>query len=292
MNIRPVAVIEPQTWPLAPSQSRAGLSALLAAAERRVVLTGAGCSTESGIPDYRGPDGVWRTRRPVMYGDFVRDESVRRYYWARSFRGWDRFRAARPNAAHDALARLEGAGGVATLITQNVDGLHQAAGSERVIELHGSNHRVVCLDCREGALRADFQARLAEANRGWTHEAVALRADGDAEIDRELTAGFRVAGCERCGGVVKPDVVFFGECVPRPRVEEAMNAVANADVLFVVGSSLAIWSGFRFAREAAARGVPIAILNRGWTRADDLATARLDARCGEALPGIVDEITE
>lgn len=252
----------------------------------RIVLTGAGCSTESGIPDYRGPDGAWRHRKPIQFSEFVRDEANRRYYWARAFQGWEHFSLARPNGAHRALARLERGGGVGGVITQNVDGLHQSAGSREVLELHGSNHHVVCLDCRGRSAREALQRRMREWNPHWDSRAAETRADGDAELDRSLTEEFRVPPCEDCGGALKPDVVFFGESVPRERVETAMASVVGADVLLVVGSSLAVWSGYRFARAAAAAGVPIAILNLGWTRADDLASIKLERRCGDALSAL------
>ncbi|HVR44832.1 MAG TPA: NAD-dependent protein deacetylase [Thermoanaerobaculia bacterium] len=250
---------------------------------RVVALTGAGCSTESGIPDYRGPDGAWHTRRPMPYWEFMHDEASRAHYWARSFRGWDRFASAGANQGHRALARLEREGCIDRVITQNVDGLHQAGGSRRVLELHGTNHRVICLGCGDRIGRSEMQQRLAAANRGWLAEPRAWRPDGDDELDRELTRDFRVPSCALCGGVLKPDVVFFGENVPRERVGEAMDGILAADVLFVIGSSLAVWSGYRFALAAARGSIPIAILNLGRTRGDDLATFKLEAPCGEAL---------
>lgn len=266
------------------------LVAMLEAASRITVLTGAGCSTESGIPDYRGPDGEWRSSKPVQYAEFVRDPLRRRHYWARSYRGWDRFAGARPNTAHFAIAALERAGRVSRLITQNVDGLHGDAGSRAMIELHGNNHRVDCLDCRATIPRAELQQRLAALNPEWDHEPSRMLADGDAEIEMNRTASFEIADCGRCGGILKPDVVFFGENVPLERVALAMKSVETSDALLVVGSSLAVWSGYRFARAAAGRGIPIAILNRGWTRADELAAVKLDAACGEVLPALVAEI--
>lgn len=255
---------------------------------RRIVLTGAGCSTESGIPDYRGPDGAWRHRKPIQFAEFAGDEANRRYYWARAFRGWDQFSAARPNRAHRALADLERSGAIDGVITQNVDGLHQSAGSRNVLELHGSNHHVVCLGCRAISTRAALQQRMRQWNREWNPQAEELRADGDAELPRSRTEGFLVPSCENCGGALKPDVVFFGESVPRERVDAAMESVLGADVLLVVGSSLAVWSGYRFARAAAAAGVPVAILNLGWTRADELASIKLERRCGEVLSALAE----
>jgi len=262
-------------------------------ARRLVVLTGAGCSTESGIPDYRSPGGAWTRHKPIQYSAFVRSAEVRRFYWARSFRGWPRFESARPNAAHRALAALESRGGVHQLITQNVDDLHQEAGSRAVVQLHGRNRVVVCLDCRGEFSRAEFQDDLARLNESWLADAPWHRLhadeadfapDGDADVAREVVDGFRVPPCLRCGGVLKPAVVFFGESVPREKVDYSMSRVDEADALLVVGSSLTVWSGFRFAKRAAERRIPIAIVNIGPTRADDLATLKVEAKCGEVLP--------
>jgi NAD-dependent SIR2 family protein deacetylase len=267
------------------------LSRFIDASRRLVVLTGAGCSTESGIPDYRSPGGAWTRHKPIQYAAFVRSEEVRRFYWARSFRGWPRFAAARPNAAHHALAEMEERGIVHFLITQNVDDLHAEAGSRKFVQLHGRNRIVVCLDCGAEFPRVEIQERLASLNRDWLANAPhAIRGDeadfapdGDAEIAREMVGGFRVAPCDRCGGVLKPGVVFFGESVPAGKVAVAMQRLDEADALLVVGSSLTVWSGFRFARRAAERGIPIAIVNVGTTRADDLASLKIEAACGAAL---------
>jgi NAD-dependent SIR2 family protein deacetylase len=266
------------------------LSPFLSNSKRLVVLTGAGCSTESGIPDYRSPGGAWTRHKPIYFSAFVRSEEVRRFYWARSYRGWPRFESARPNDAHRALAELEARGAVHQLITQNVDDLHQEAGSRAVVQLHGRNRLVVCLDCGGELPRAEMQERLAELNAEWLQSAPALDGaeadfapDGDADVARELVGGFRVPECHRCGGVLKPAVVFFGESVPPDKVTYAMRRVDEADALLVVGSSLTVWSGFRFAKRAAERGIPIAIVNIGPTRADDLATLKIEARCGAVL---------
>lgn len=262
-----------------------------------VVLTGAGCSTESGIPDYRGPDGRLRTRKPMQYGEFVGAEAARTRYWARSAVGWRRVSGARPNSGHAALARLERAGVVRGVITQNVDGLHQAAGSRRVIELHGSLAWVRCLDCHRRVSRAEHQRRLAELNPGWFEVATggdgsapAVAPDGDAEVADAVVREFVVPGCEACGGVLKPDVVFFGENVPRARVDRAWELFDEADVLLVVGSSLTVFSGRRFVYRAVERDVPVGVLNLGPTRADDVATVKLEARLGEALPAIAEAL--
>jgi NAD-dependent SIR2 family protein deacetylase len=257
-----------------------------------VVVTGAGCSTESGIPDYRSPGGAWTRHKPIYYSAFVRSAEVRRFYWARSFRGWPRFDAARPNDAHRALAELESRGVVHQLITQNVDDLHQAAGSRAVVQLHGRNRVVVCLDCGAESPREEMQERLALLNDDWLARAPwhALRGDeadfapdGDADVAQDVVGAFQVPECRRCGGVLKPNVVFFGESVPRDKVDYAMRRVDEADAMLVVGSSLTVWSGFRFVKRAAGRGVPIAIVNIGPTRADELASLKIEEKCGAVL---------
>lgn len=250
---------------------------------RFAVLTGAGCSTESGIPDYRGPTGSLRERRPIQYLEFVRDAQARRLYWARSVVGWRTFSQARPNAAHRALAALARAGHVTGLITQNVDGLHRAAGSDPHVELHGSLHRVVCMSCSARMSRAHLQDELLARNpecAAWTAE---LAPDGDAELDAQLAARLVVPDCPRCGGVLKPDVVFFGENVPTRVVEEAWRQLDGAEGMLVVGSSLTAYSGYRFVLGAAERGMAIAIVNQGPTRADELAAVRVDASAGEVV---------
>jgi NAD-dependent SIR2 family protein deacetylase len=275
------------------------LADLIAAAEQLVVLTGAGCSTESGIPDYRSPGGVWSRHKPIYYSAFVRAAEIRRFYWARSFRGWQRFSAARPNDAHVALAELERSGRVAQLITQNVDDLHQEAGSRRVIQLHGRNRLVVCLSCGERTPRQEMQDRLGELNAEWiartaweglAGEEADFAPDGDAELAEALVGDFRVPECRACGGVLKPDVVFFGEMVPPERVTRSMAAVDLADTLLVVGSSLTVWSGFRFVKRAADRGIAIAIVNIGPTRGDELAHLKVEERCGVVLSAAVDSL--
>ena len=246
-----------------------------------VVLTGAGLSTDSGIPDYRGPGSTART--PMTIAEFRSGPAARQRYWARSHLGWGRMRGAAPNAGHHALPRLD----PELLITQNVDGLHEQAGSRRLVALHGRIADVICLDCRTTTTRRALQARLAEANPGFAdrHADVLSRPDGDVELDD--TSSFRVPGCAECGGVLKPDVVFFGENVPAERVERCYAAVddlvVSGGVLLVAGSSLAVMSGFRFVRRAARAGTPVVIVNRGQTRGDELATYKLDAGCSEFL---------
>ncbi|WP_151083472.1 NAD-dependent protein deacetylase [Nocardioides cynanchi] len=247
---------------------------------RLVVLTGAGLSTDSGIPDYRGPGSV--SRQPMTYQEFVGGPVARQRYWARSHLGWGRMRHAEPNDGHRALARLD----PDLLITQNVDGLHEAAGSRRLVALHGRISDVVCLSCRRTTSRSLLEQRLAAANPGFAeaHGDVLSRPDGDVELDD--TAGFVVPDCEACGGVLKPDVVFFGENVPAARVQQcydAVDALTPDDALLVVGSSLTVMSGFRFVRRAAKAGVPVVIVNRGATRGDDLATVKLESGCSEFL---------
>lgn len=270
-----------------------GLDALIALLRgRRVVaLTGAGCSTESGIPDYRGPDTPPRARPPIQHREFVERADARRRYWARSMLGWPRLAAARPNRGHEALAALERAGAVAGLITQNVDGLHHGAGSREIVELHGALRRVRCLACERVTGRDELQRRLAEANPGWTGRGVPVAPDGDADLADDLVADFEVVACVACGGLLMPDVVFFGGSVPRPTLDAAWATFERAEVLLVIGSSLAVFSGYRFVRRAAERAVPVAILNRGPTRGDPHAALRVDARAGEALAAVARALT-
>lgn len=259
---------------------------------RVVVLAGAGCSTESGIPDYRGPEGSLKRRSPIQYGEFVRRPEARVRYWARSTVGWPRMAATRPNPAHRALADLEAGGVVAGIITQNVDGLHQAAGSRRVVELHGTLARVKCLECGQGERRDAFQQRLVAENASWLDAMERARSraetapDGDAELPPDVVAGFRVPGCPACGGMVKPDVVLFGENVPPDRVDDAWRLFFDGDALLVVGSSLTVFSGRRFIYRAEEEGVPIAVVNLGPTRADAVAATKVEDRVGRVLPRV------
>ena len=248
---------------------------------RTVVLTGAGMSTDSGIPDYRGPGAP--VRMPMTFQEFVAGEQSQQRYWARAHLGWSRMGSALPNEGHLALARLEALGAVDFLITQNVDGLHERAGHERLVALHGRISEVVCLDCGALTHRTAMQQALTEANPGWlrAHADVAARPDGDVEL--EETAGFVVPSCAGCGGRLKPHVVFFGENVPKARVERCYAAVDAADALLVAGSSLTVMSGLRFVRYAAKAGLPVVIVNRGVTRGDDLATIKVEAGCSEWL---------
>ncbi|MDJ0710945.1 MAG: NAD-dependent protein deacetylase [Woeseiaceae bacterium] len=247
------------------------------------VLTGAGVSTESGIPDYRDHDGEWKHAPPMQFAEFSSSNVARQRYWARSYVGWQRFGIARPNAAHHALARLESSGKIDTVITQNVDRLHSRAGSENVIDLHGDLGRVRCIDCDRTSLRHSFQSALKAANPDWHARVFRYRPDGDVELAEDNHVDFSVPPCAQCGGRIKPDVVMFGESVPKRRVQEAMAAVDRTEALLVAGSSLMVFSGFRFARRAHETGKPIAIVNRGKTRADDIATLKVEADCGDVL---------
>jgi NAD-dependent SIR2 family protein deacetylase len=254
-------------------------AAELLAGRRAVVLTGAGISTDSGIPDYRG--GGSPRRSPMTYAEFCSGDHSRARYWARSQAGWPRIAGASPNIGHHAVAALERSGTVSGVITQNVDGLHDKAGSRTVIELHGHLAQVACLGCGSRFERGWHQQRLAELNPWFDPAPLQLAPDGDVDLDS--VEGYRVPGCPRCSGVLKPDVVFFGESVPRDRVDRSFEMVDTAGVLLVAGSSLTVLSGYRFARHAHARGIPIVIVNRGQTRADPLATLKLDAGCSEVL---------
>jgi NAD-dependent SIR2 family protein deacetylase len=251
---------------------------------RLLVLTGAGLSTDSGIPDYRGPGSP--VRKPMTYQELVSSPEAMQRYWARNAVGWGRMHGARPNAGHRALVTLEEQGRVELLVTQNVDGLHEAAGSKAIIALHGRVADVICLDCGRVTRRDRLQERIEADNADYLarHHGALANPDGDVEVDD--TAGFVVPACEVCGGRLKPDVVFFGENVPKPRVERATAALERADALLVVGSSLTVMSGFRFVRQAAKAGKPVVIVNRGVTRGDDLATLKLDVGCSEFLTGM------
>lgn len=252
-----------------------------------VVVSGAGMSTDSGIPDYRGTTGSRRRGAPMTYRDFVARPEGRRRYWARSHVGWRHIEAAQPNDAHHAVAVLEEDGAVGAVITQNVDGLHQAGGSRRVVELHGSLDRTVCLSCGDRRSRLELHHRLDAANPSFVRSAATVAPDGDAELPESLVSEFVVVSCLRCGGDLKPDVVFFGENVPRGRVERAFGLVDEARALLVLGSSLTVMSGFRFVLHAHSRGIPVGIVNLGPTRGDHLAGVRLDAGLAEVLGEVV-----
>jgi NAD-dependent SIR2 family protein deacetylase len=252
-----------------------------------VVLSGAGLSTESGIPDYRGPSGSLRRHAPMTYQAFVGSEQARRRYWARSYLGWRQIAHARPNGGHRAVADLQACGVVDGIITQNVDGLHQAAGASEVIELHGGLDLVVCLTCGLRDTRARMDERLSAANVDFVAQVATINPDGDAELADDDLDGFVPVGCAYCtSDLIKPDVVFFGENVPRARVDACYALVEAAAALLVLGSSLTVMSGLRFVRRAAALGIPVAIVNLGSTRGDELATVKVEASLGDLLSGL------
>ncbi len=274
-----------------PADERLGALVALMRSGNTLVLSGAGISTESGIPDYRGPDRSGPVRQPMTYQNFVRSETARRRYWARSAVGWPAMRSREPNAGHRAVARLETAGLVSGVLTQNVDGLHQAAGSQRTVELHGSLSQVVCLACRRREPRAALQLRLEALNPGFSDRVAAILPDGDAVLPEAWADAFVPAACRWCGGTLKADVVFFGENVPRERVEQSYALLEEADALLVLGSSLTVRSGYRFVAAAVAAGKPVGIVNQGPTRGDDDASVRLEGRLGEVLPALVTRLT-
>lgn len=248
------------------------------------VLSGAGLSTESGIPDYRGASGTLRRHSPMTYDEFVSSVDGRRRYWARSHVGWRTIARAAPNSGHHAVAALRAQGFVDAVITQNVDGLHQAAGTTGVVDLHGNLDRVICLGCKQTSGREELDRRFREANPSFDGVATRINPDGDVDLADEVVREFQLVTCTSCEtGVLKPDVVFFGENVPRPRVEQCYRLVDEARALLVLGSSLTVMSGLRFVRHAAKAGKPVMIINRGRTRGDECATVRVDLPLGQAL---------
>ena len=265
------------------SHNVAALRGFIDAHRRLFVLSGAGLSVGSGIPDYRDRQGGWKGATPIQHQAFISQHDKRQRYWARSMAGWPPVARARPNAGHEALAGLGRREQLSLLVTQNVDGLHQAAGSRGVVDLHGRLDRVVCLECGNRIHRNEVQTALIEANAGWLTDADAIRPDGDIELGDVDYARFNVPGCPMCGGVLKPDVVFFGGSVPKARVERAWAGLRASDGVLVAGSSLMVWSGFRFVREAARTGLPVMAINYGKTRADDLLTHKIDDDCVEVL---------
>jgi len=262
------------------------LAGFVDAHPRLFVLTGAGISTGSGIPDYRDENGDWKRPAPVQYRDFVGRHAIRQRYWARSLAGWPWFRRARPNLCHRALAHWEAAGRIVQLVTQNVDRLHQDAGSRKVIDLHGRLDRIVCLNCGAKSDRAALQQQLLAKNADFASTVVEIAPDGDAYLEDEDIDGFEVPDCAHCGGILKPDVVFFGETIPRLRVDRSLRMLDESDALLVIGSSLMVYSGFRYCRLAAERGLPIAAVNPGRTRADDLIGLKLTERFENLIPGL------
>ncbi len=256
---------------------------------RLLVLTGAGISTDSGIPDYRDSNGDWKRKQPVQHPDFMRCEHTRKRYWGRSLVGWPVMRDARPNAAHDALAQLEQLGHIDLLVTQNVDGLHQRAGSEKVIDLHGRSDRVICMSCDFSCSRDEVHHRSADLNPAFTSFSAETAPDGDADLEVDFS-DFRIPDCPHCGGILKPDVVFFGDNVPKQRVTDALDALQQADGLLVIGSSLMVYSGFRFCRRAKEWSKPIAALTLGRTRADELLSLKLSAPITPVLKSTIQEL--
>ena len=257
---------------------------------RLLVLTGAGISTDSGIPDYRDDKGEWKTSKPVQGPDFIREPEVQKRYWARSVIGWRNFGKAQPNGAHRALAALEKAGFVEHIVTQNVDGLHQRSGSQQVTDLHGRLDRVICLQCASLSSREDLQKELETLNPDFLDHDGPLAPDGDVHIERPDFHDFHLPACKKCGGAFKPDVVFYGESVPKARVETAMDALARSDALLVVGSSLMVYSGFRFCRRAQELGKAQAAINLGVTRADELMAFKIQANCSEVLQQLTEQL--
>ena len=251
--------------------------------KRVLVLSGAGISTDSGIPDYRGPDRK-RPAKPMRYQEFISADFGRQRYWSRSMIGWATMGDAKPNQGHKAVAEMEASGNVFGILTQNVDGLHQAAGSKSVLELHGSLAVVRCLDCQKLESRRKLQERMLGLNPNFEAEAVEIAPDGDAEIKQHSTEAFVVPECLHCKGMLKPDVVFFGENVPKKRVETAWSMFDYSEVLLVIGSSLTVFSGYRFVKKARAENKPVIILNQGETRGDEDATLKLEYRLGDVLP--------
>ncbi len=253
-----------------------------------VVLSGAGLSTESGIPDYRGPTGAQRRHSPMTYQTFVGDPAARHRYWARSYLGWRQIVRARPNTGHRAVAQWQAVGLLRGIVTQNVDGLHQAAGASEVVELHGGLDRTSCLHCGHRGARAELDRRLRAANPLFSAVVDRVNPDGDVELADDELDRFVMVDCSACGGgPLKPDVVFFGESVPRERVAHCFGLVEDAAALVVLGSSLTVMSGYRFVRRAAKLGIPVAIVNQGPTRGDEQATVRVDAPLGVFLPRLL-----
>jgi NAD-dependent SIR2 family protein deacetylase len=259
------------------------LASLVRRYPRLVVLTGAGISAASGIPTYRDDSGCWQHSQPILHQDFIEQPTARQRYWARSMLGWSIVQQARPNSSHTALVQLEQAGHISLLVTQNVDRLHQRAGQRKVLDLHGRLDRVLCLHCQRSVTRNALQQTLLALNPAIDKAVADIRADGDAAIPEHLAAGFVVPGCGSCGGVLMPAVVFFGATVPRRQVAVVNQAIASADALLVAGSSLMVYSGFRFCRLAQQLGKPLMIVNRGKTRADDIATVKITADCALTL---------
>ncbi|MCW8903705.1 NAD-dependent protein deacetylase [Sedimenticola sp.] len=267
------------------------LQQFIAQHRQLLVLTGAGCSTDSGIPDYRDGEGLWKRRKPILYQEFMGSEVTRQRYWARSYLGWQPFSQATPNPAHHALARLESQGRIGQLVTQNVDGLHQKAGSRRVIDLHGRLEQLCCQSCGEPESRHWMQQKLVSLNPGIDTLSASAAPDGDADLEIDFSR-FIIPGCPICGGILKPDVVFYGEQVPRNRIAAVYDALRQADALLVAGTSLMVFSAFQFIREASRLCKPIAAINQGKTRADHLFQLKIEQPVGETLTALSASLTE
>lgn len=265
----------------APKRQITALRDFLKAGRNLLVISGAGISTDSGIPDYRDKEGSWKHARPIQHQDFMGQLKSRKRYWARSMLGWPHFAKSEPNQAHLALTTLQREGYIGHIVTQNVDRLHQKAGSRDVVDLHGRLDQVVCMDCKQLFQRQDLQSWLTENNPGWQQKVV-LAPDGDAKIEGSFDS-FQIPECFNCAGVLKPNVVFYGDNVPKPTVQHVFDQVADCDGVLIVGSSLMVFSGFRFVREAHQRNIPIAAVNHGKTRADDLIDIKIEAACGPTL---------
>jgi NAD-dependent SIR2 family protein deacetylase len=282
-NVMRIPQLRPQQHCDVPSADVAQLQDWLQQHPRVLVLTGAGCSTASGIPAYRDHSGGWQRREPIMFQDFMRDASTRRRYWARSYLGWPVMQQAQPNTTHRALASMATNGKLGQLITQNVDGLHELSGHDDVINLHGSLASVRCLDCGSSSPRQQLQQRLQDLNTDWQAQVLGINPDGDAELDARAYPGFQVADCTRCGGTLKPDVVFFGESVPAQRVHAINRAIETCDAVLSIGTSLVVWSGYRIVRDVVAHDKPAVAVNQGRTRADALLEFKLAEDCETVL---------
>jgi len=267
------------------------LTAFIRQHPRLLVITGAGCSQPSGIPTYRDKSGEWQRSTPIQHNDFISKEATRRRYWARSYSGWPSIKNAIPNLAHESLKVLEDEGYVHTLVTQNVDGLHQAAGHKNVVNLHGRLSEVICIECGELTQRDQLQSNFKTLNPGLTSTYDVLQPDGDASLDHnvenEITKDLVIPGCQNCEGMLKPNVVFFGGTVPKSTVESVYSALQETDGLLVVGSSLMVYSGYRFCKRARDLNIPIAAINQGKTRADELLELKVDQDCVSALSELV-----
>ena len=257
-----------------------------------LILTGAGCSTDSGIPDYRDENGAWKNKQPVQFRDFVADVNVRKRYWARSMAGWTRISVAKPNAAHIALAQLQQQGLVHLIITQNVDGLHQKAGDGKILDLHGRLESVVCINCGASETRKQFQDKLERHNQSFTGASYTIAPDGDAELMNSDFSGFYIPPCQVCDGILKPDVVFFGESVPKSRLNIALEELARAAGLLVIGSSLMVYSGYRFCKIALETNKPVAVINLGHTRADGKLQLKIEHSCAKVLIDVTKQILQ